>query len=67
MDLSRTRLERLIDEHIFSERDRNILKCKWFDGMTYEAIAEQFMLSPRHVPRIVERCELIIIKYIYMS
>ena len=63
MDLSRGRLERLIDEHIFSDRDRQILKCKWFEGMTYEAIAEKFLLSPRHVPRIVERCELIVIKY----
>ena len=64
MDLSRTRLERLIDEHIFSERDRNILKRKWFDRITYEALAEEFGMSPRHMPRIVERCELIVINYI---
>lgn len=64
MDLSRTRLERLIDEHIFSERDRNILKRKWFDHITYEALAEEFGMSPRHMPRIVERCELIIVNYI---
>lgn len=64
MDLSRTRLEGLIDEHIFSERDRNILKRRWFDRITYEALAEEFRMSSRHMPRIVERCELIIVNYI---
>lgn len=64
MDLSRTRLEKLIDEHIFSERDRRILKRKWFDGITYEALAEEFDMSPRQMPRIVLRCELAVINYI---
>ncbi len=64
MDLSRTRLEKLIDEHIFSERDRLILKRKWFDGTTYEALAEEFQMSPRQIPRIVQRCEETIINYI---
>lgn len=64
MDLSRTRLEKLIDEHIFSERDRRILKRKWFDGITYEAIAEEFGMSPRQIPRIVQRCEKAVINYI---
>lgn len=64
MDLSRKRLEGLIDEHIFSERDRNILKRKWFDHITYQDLAEEFQMSPRQMPRIVERCELIIVNYI---
>ena len=64
MDLSRDRLDRLIEQHIFNERDRRILKRKWFDGITYEAIAEEFQMSPRHIPRIVQRCEHIIINHI---
>lgn len=64
MNLSRTRLEKLINEHIFSERDRCIIKRKWFDGATYETIAEEFAMSPRQIPRIVHRCEMVIIKYI---
>ena len=63
MDLSRTRLESLIDEYIFSERDRRILKRKWFDRITYEALAEEEDMSPRNVPYIVERCELIVVKH----
>lgn len=64
VDLSIPRLEKLIDEHIFSERDRRVLKRKWFDRISYEALAEEFGMSPRHMPRIVERCELIVINYI---
>ena len=64
MDLSIPRLEKLIDEHIFSERDRRILKRKWFDRITYEALAEEESMSARHIPRVVERCELIIIRYL---
>lgn len=63
MDLSIPRLEKLIDEHIFSERDRRILKRKWFDRITYEALAEEEGMSARHIPRVVERCELIIVHY----
>ena len=54
----------LIDEHIFSARDRQILKRRWFDRITYEALAEEFAMSPRQMPRIVERCEAIVVHYI---
>ena len=64
MDLSRTRLERLIDEHIFSERDRRILKRKWFDKIAFEPLAEEFELSVRWVKKIVYSSEKILIKYI---
>ena len=63
MDLSRSRLEKLIDEHIFSERDRRILKRKWFDRITYEALAEEEEMSARQIPNIVKECELILVKY----
>lgn len=43
----------IIDEYVFSERDRNILKRKWLDGITFEALAEEFDLSDRQVKRIV--------------
>ena len=63
MDLSRSRLEKLIDEYIFSERNRRIMKRFWFDGITYEVIAEEEEMSPRHIPNIVKECELILVKY----
>lgn len=52
----------LIDEYIHSERDRKILKRRLIDGITYEALAEEFDLSVTQVKRIVYKCEDIIFK-----
>lgn len=53
IDISVSELSVIIDEWIFSERDRKILKRKLIDNVTYERIAEEFGLSPRHVSTIV--------------
>lgn len=52
-DLSRSQWETLIDEWIFNERDRKILKRRLLDGICYEPLAEEFDLSVRHVKNIV--------------
>lgn len=44
----------LIDAYIFSERDRAILKRRMLDGITYEALAEEYELSTAQVKRIVK-------------
>ena len=64
MDLSRDRLDRLIEQHIFNERDRRILRRRWFDGIAFEPLAEEFELSVRWVKNIVYSSEKILIKYI---
>ena len=64
MDLSIPRMEKLIDEHIFSERDRRILKRKWFDRITYEVLAEEEGMSVRWIKEIVKRSELILVNKI---
>lgn len=56
-DLSRSDWEFLIDEWIFSERDRAILKRNMLDGRTYEQIAEQFDMSARQVSRIIPKLQ----------
>lgn len=56
-DLPRSELEVLIDQWIMKKRDRDILKSRLLDGLTYEAIAEQYELSDRHVKRIVYKAE----------
>lgn len=53
----RSVIENLIDEWIFSERDRKILKRRLLDGITYENLAEEFDLSVRQVKTIVYKCE----------
>ena len=52
-DLSRSQIETLINEWIFSERDRKILKRRMLDGIYYDQLAEEFDLSVRQIKKIV--------------
>ena len=63
-DLSRSQLEHLIDEWIFSERDRKILRRRLLDGICYEPLAEEFDLSVRQVKNIVYKNQDKIFKHI---
>lgn len=56
-DLPRSELEILINEWILKERDREILKRRLLDGLTYEALAEEFELSVRQTKSIVYKAE----------
>jgi DNA-directed RNA polymerase specialized sigma subunit len=53
-DIPRSGWEKLIDEWIFSERDRQILKRRLLDGITHERIAEEFDMSVRQIKYIVK-------------
>ena len=53
IDLSRTEWENLIDEWIFSERDRAILKRRLLDGLTFEQLASEFNYSTQNIQRII--------------
>jgi hypothetical protein len=64
MDLSRDRLDLLIEQHIFNERDRRVLRRRWFDKIKFEDLAEEFELSVRWVKNIVYSSEKILTKYI---
>lgn len=57
-DLSVSQVRYLIDEWIFNERDRNMLKRRLLDGITYEKIAEEFNLSVRQTKNIIYRSEI---------
>lgn len=56
-ELSRTELEKAIDEWILSERDRKILKRRLIDGIRFEPLAEEFDLSVRYTKTIVYKGE----------
>lgn len=63
LDISRSELEEIIDEWIIGkhgERNRQILKRRLIDGITYERLAEEFDLSPQQIKNIVYKCEKII-------
>ncbi len=56
-DISRSEWENLIDEWIFDEIHRKMLKRNLLDGRTYEQIAEQFGMSSRHVARMIPKLQ----------
>ena len=62
-DLSRSEWEYLIDEWIFSERDRKILKRYLLDNICFEPLAEEFDLSVRQTKNIVYQTEQILFKH----
>ena len=64
MDLSRSEIEQLIDEWVLNERNRRILKRRLLDGITYERIAEEFMMSTRQIKNIVYKSEIKIFSHI---
>ncbi len=55
IQLTNSELADLISEHIHSERDRQIMKLKLIDGLTYEKIAEIYEMSPRYVRSLVRK------------
>ena len=56
-NLSRSEWEDLIDEWIFNEMHRAMLKRNLLDGRTYEQIAEQFDMSTRQIARLIPKLQ----------
>lgn len=63
-DLSRSEVSHLIDEWIFSERDRAILKRRLLDGICYEPLAEEFNLSVPQTKTIVYKAQNKLFKHL---
>lgn len=57
VNIPRSEWERLIDEWIFSEEHRKMLKRSLLDGITYEQIAEEFDCSRDKVARLIPRLQ----------
>ena len=53
MNYSRSEIIHFIDEWIFNERDRAILKRRLLDGICYEPLAAEFDMSVRQIKNIV--------------
>jgi DNA-directed RNA polymerase specialized sigma subunit len=59
-DYSRSELETAINEWIVgknAQRDRMILKSRLIDGLTFDALAELYDMSPRQIKRIVYKSQ----------
>ena len=64
MEYSNSQANRAIDEYIHSARDREILKKRLIDGLTYERIAEEMDMSVRQIKNIIYRNEEILFRHI---
>ena len=64
MDYTNSQIKALIMEYIHSQRDRKILYRRLVDGITYEALAEEFGLSTVQVKRIIYKEEEILFKHL---
>lgn len=64
MNRPRSEWERLIDEWIFKERDRAILKRRLLDGICFEVLAEEFNLSTQQTKNIVYKSMDRLVKHI---
>ena len=60
-NIPRSEVEKIIDEWIFNERNRNLLKRRLLDGVTYERLAEEFDLSTQQVKSIVYKSQGILL------
>ena len=64
VDYSNSVIADAIEEYIHKRRDRDILKRRLIDGITYEKLAEEFSLSVRNVKYIVYRGQDKIFKHL---
>ena len=64
MEYTNSQIEKLIAEHLHSQRDRDLLRRRLIDGIVFEKLAEEFELSPRQTRTIVHRCEQTLFKHL---
>lgn len=61
---SRSEWEHIIDEWIFNERDRKIIKRRLLDGILLEPLAEEFDMSVQQIKSIIYKTQNKIINHI---
>lgn len=59
-----SQVEHLIDEWIFSQRDRAVLKRRLIDGIPYEVLASEFDMSVSQIKRIVKKRQSELFKHL---
>ena len=64
MEYTNSQIKALIEEHIHSRRDRQVLYLRLVDGLTFEKIAEEMELSVRYTKTIVYNAEKVLFKHL---
>lgn len=63
-DITNEHIAEVIDSYIHSQRDRNLLKRRYIDGLVYEELSEEFFLSTVQVKRIIYKQSEILFKHL---
>ena len=63
-EYTNSQMAALIDEHIHNAKYRGILKLRFIDGMTYEAIAGAVDMSTQQIKTIVYKAQATLIKHL---
>ena len=64
MEYTNSQIREIIAEYVHSERDRRILERRLVDGITFEKLAEEFGMSPRHMKNIIYRLQEQLFKHL---
>lgn len=57
IEYSNTEISRAIDDYIHSDRDRQILKSRLIDGLTYDELSDKYHLTSRRIKTIVYKAQ----------
>jgi hypothetical protein len=60
MEYTNSQIRAIIEEHIHSKRDREILCMRLIDGLCYDQIAAEYQLTPRQIKNIVYKSEALV-------
>ena len=61
-EYTNSQIAALIDEYIHSQRDREILKDRFINGLTFSELSGKYYLSERQIKRIVAKADTIFLK-----
>lgn len=63
-NISNREISELIDEWVHDERNRQILKDRYINGLLFNDLAEKYGLSVRHTQTIVYKAQKQLFKHI---
>lgn len=63
-EYANSQIAAVIEEYIHKKRNRELLKRRYIDGVTFEELAEEFDLSVRQTKTIVYAAEKVIFSHV---
>lgn len=63
-NITNSQIAYVIDEYIHSQRDREILKDRYINGLTFDCLSEKHFMSTVQVKRIVYKQSEILFRHL---